>query len=74
MCIRDRNETLDSTSEGIKEDQNALLSENKSNRDKEKMMHIEINIKRVQKQIIKKTKERRIILYILRNSEIHRKN
>ena len=70
------NETLDSTSEGIKvspkteesrkeieirEDQNALLSENKNNRDKEKMMHIEVNIKGVKKQIIKKTKERGII-------------
>ena len=59
--FKNLNETLDSTSEGIKEDQNALLSANKSNRDKEKMMHIEINIKGVKKQIIKKTKEWRII-------------
>ena len=40
---------------------NTLLSEKKCNREKEKMMHIEINIKGVKKQIIKKTKERRII-------------
>ena len=55
------NETLDSTSEGIKEDQSTLLSEDKPNRDKEKIMPIEINIKGVKKQINKKTKERRII-------------
>ena len=36
---------------------NTSLSENKSNRDKEKMMHIEVNIKGVKKQIIKKTKK-----------------
>ena len=55
------NETLDSTSgssnEKIKskEDQSTMLSQNKSNRDKEKIKHIETNRRGIQKkQIIKK--------------------
>ena len=59
--FKNLDETLNSTSEGTKEDQSALLSEEKPNREKEKIMPIEINIKGVKKQIIKKTKERRII-------------
>ena len=61
MCLKNMNETLNSTSEGTKEDQSALLSQDKPNREKEKIMPIEINFKGVKKQIIKKTKERRII-------------
>ena len=60
------NETLDSTSEGTnekirnEEDQSVLLSENKSNKNQEKIKHIETNRRGVQeKQIIKKIKETR---------------
>ena len=56
-----KRQTLNSTSEGTKGDQSALLSEDKPNREKEKIMPIEIKIKGVKKQIIKKTKERGII-------------
>ena len=44
-----------------KEETMALLSENKFNRNKENMKHIEINIKGVKHQIIMKTKEIGII-------------
>ena len=40
-----------------KEDSKALLSENKHNRDKENIQHIEINTKREKNQIIPKTKK-----------------
>ena len=73
------NETPDNTSKGIneeirnKEDKSVLFSENKNNKNKEKIKHIKTNRRRVKKnQIIKKIKKTKDIGKIYKKKLIKR--